>query len=149
VVDNNVDKDNGVKPTTLDQGSASAEPFRLMDLPLELRCHIYSFVLPQDLLILFERSGRGADGKPIRFTLGVRKGEDVALRIGGLSSYKTRTRYRQTATVSQLRYATVETQLFRISKLVRNEAQGKRSLSAHNLHAHSSSDFVWDQHLQV
>jgi hypothetical protein len=132
VADNNMDKDTGVEPTRLGQGPASVEPFRLMDLPPELRCHIYSFVLPQDMLIIFELSGRGKDGNPIRVALGVRKGEDVALQIGGPSSYRTRDEtHRLWKTVSRLKHATVETQLFRVNKLIRNEAQGELSLLAH------------------
>jgi hypothetical protein len=91
----------------------------------------YSVVLPQDLLVVFERGGRGADGKPILFTLGVRKSRDIALQIGGPSSFQTRSSPLQPRkTVSLLKHATVETQLFRVSKFVRNEAQGKLSIVA-------------------
>ncbi len=95
--------------------------FRLLDLPAELRYHIYSFLIPHKMVITFERSDWLDGGEPDWTTYAYRKGVDVPLRIGGDSFYKN-------SKVRRHNHFTVETQLFRVSKFVSNEARCKLSL---------------------
>jgi hypothetical protein len=129
------------------QKSAPAEAFRLMDLPPELRSHIYSFLLPQDMVITWRQVDIGlryrtGNGKPFYLALAVRKGEDIALRIGGPSYHDDKVtvvdRYMAfdwmpTYLLEWPKHPAVETQLFLVSKAVCNEAQGKSPPRARDL----------------
>jgi hypothetical protein len=95
--------------------------FRLLDLPVELRYHVYSFLIPRNMSITFERCGWLESGEPDWTTNGFRKGEDVPSKIGGNPFYRN-------TTVRRYNHVTVETQLFRVSKFVSNEALCKSSL---------------------
>ena len=100
--------------------------FRLLDLPAELRYHVYSFLIPNDMVITFENCGWLRSGEPDWTTNGIRKGEDVPSRIGGNPFYKN-------TLVRRWNHITVETQLFRVSKFVSNEALCKLSPYLHSL----------------
>ena len=112
-----VDDEHVNETKALGQTPASTISFRFLDLPAELRYDVYSFVLPTDMNITFDR-----------IDLGNRKYDFAAyclqphgrkpLRIGRKPDYGT-------ARARRKDYFTVETQLFQVSKFVSNEAKCK------------------------
>jgi hypothetical protein len=98
-------------PDTTSTVPSPTEPFRFLDLPAEMRCHIYSFVLPSNMVITFERPELELD--PGWVVRGLSKGEDASKVIGGKDWVDGR------------KHAKAETQLFLVSKFVSNECQGK------------------------
>ncbi|KAI4705213.1 hypothetical protein J4E81_000093 [Alternaria sp. BMP 2799] len=88
--------------------------FRLLDLPAELRIHVYSFLIPHNMEITFERYGWSSSNEPDWTTNAFRKDEDFSYKIGSNPYYKN-------TKVRRYNHFTVETQLFRVSKFVSNE----------------------------
>jgi hypothetical protein len=98
--------------------------FRLLDLPLELRNHIYSFLLPYNVIISHKRRrllsthGNGGNlsfrcNKEVQWFLHVttkKNGENVRFAIG---------RQRRT-----WKHARVQTQLFLVNKAISSDTQG-------------------------
>jgi hypothetical protein len=95
------------EPNTANGASTPITPFRFLDLPAELRCHIYSFVIPSLLVITFEHDGFNW------VVHGLRKGESGTQEIGG--EYGN----------VEPGHITVETQLFLVNKFISNECQGR------------------------
>ncbi|KAF1939966.1 hypothetical protein EJ02DRAFT_407434 [Clathrospora elynae] len=88
------------------------EPFRFLDLPAELRCHVLSFVLPQDMIITFKRDGMEENKQPRWIARGFPKGKKDVHGIVGDLTYR-----------AWKLHTAVETQSFRVSKRFSNEAQ--------------------------
>ncbi|KAI2483465.1 hypothetical protein Ptr902_05782 [Pyrenophora tritici-repentis] len=117
-------RNNGEQVTTndddgnLDPTAAFTAAFRLFALPTELRHHIYSFLIPQSLTITFvhhtpKRSWCRRD--PYWVANGISKDGSV-IQLGGDPFY------RRTG-VRRHHHFKVESQLFRVSKLFRNDVQ--------------------------
>ncbi|USP73568.1 uncharacterized protein yc1106_00842 [Curvularia clavata] len=109
-----LDDDDSNQDKALNQTSAVTS-FRLLDLPTELRYHVYSFVLPTDRNITFDRVSLG-NGKFDFFAYCLQPCGRASVPIG-------RKPYHSYAGSRREDYIAVATQLFRVSKFVSNEAQ--------------------------
>lgn len=112
-----VDDEHVNETKALGQTPASTISFRFLDLPAELRYDVYSFVLPTDMTISFERVIL-PDGQSDFVAFGLEQHGRKPLRIGRKPDYGT-------ARARRKDYFTVETQLFQVSKFVSNEAKCK------------------------
>jgi hypothetical protein len=103
--------------------------FRFMDLPAELRTYIYSFFLPNKLVITHFKHNYSGNA-PFMYDIEVltKDGELAPLKMGkqGRRDWRNARRHPPPGTVT----SSVETNLFRVNKLVSNEARG-RSPSLH------------------
>lgn len=111
---------NDTEQTSRNYSSPSMIGFRLLDLPAELRIHVYSFLIPHNMEITFERYGWSSSNEPDWTTNAFRKDEDFSYKIGSNPYYKN-------TKVRRYNHFTVETQLFRVSKFVSNETKCKSS----------------------
>ncbi|KAI4941033.1 hypothetical protein J4E91_011026 [Alternaria rosae] len=114
--------------------------FRLLDLPAELRIHVYSFLVPHNMVITFERYGRSSGSEPNWTTNAFQKGDDVPYKIGGNPYYRN-------TKVRRYNHFTVETQLFRVSESVSNEVKSiLYGSNTYNLTVHGNA--MWPKSLR-
>ncbi|KAH7064075.1 hypothetical protein BKA63DRAFT_572509 [Paraphoma chrysanthemicola] len=97
--------------------------FRLMDLPAELRVHIYQYLLPYNLIISHVQSGtmfrNGQRNVPRwRITPTTKTGEAVLMMIGAQNWWRG-----ARLPHSHRHWSRVETQLFLVNKEISNEAR--------------------------
>ncbi|KNG52124.1 hypothetical protein DDE82_003528 [Stemphylium lycopersici] len=105
IADNDFEEDESIAGSTVEQTPAPVSSVGFLGLPAELRCHVYPFLLPHDMIITFERYDV-VDGQPVYNVLGRWRGETSAVRMGGNPFY--------TGThILRDNRMTVETQLFR------------------------------------
>ncbi|KAI4632942.1 hypothetical protein J4E80_000302 [Alternaria sp. BMP 0032] len=131
---------NDTEQTSRNYSSPSMIGFRLLDLPAELRIHVYSFLIPHNMEITFERYGWSSSNEPDWTTNAFRKDEDVSYKIGSNPYYKN-------TKVRRYNHFTVETQLFRVSKFVSNETKSVMyGSNTYNFTVHGNS--MWPKSLR-
>jgi hypothetical protein len=116
--DNEIEEVNGNAQAACNYTPPFMLGFRLLDLPAEIRYHVWAFLIPHNVVITFERCGWLNYDEPEWITNGFTKGEDVPSSIGG-NPFHRNTRVRRS------NHFTVETQLFLVSQFVSNEARCK------------------------
>lgn len=102
--------------------------FRFMDLPAELRVHIYSFLLPHNLIISHDSHCKGSKRwhPHWRINTTTKKTGKIVPIATGHEYGSRRWRYGQgwVDNPSPIEEFHVETQLFRVSKEILGEARG-------------------------
>ncbi|KAF1830728.1 hypothetical protein BDW02DRAFT_601434 [Decorospora gaudefroyi] len=109
---------HGTDSAGVSRAPAPMEQSRLLDMPAELRCYVFSLLLPSRLTITLDMKHDSDDVEIPWYVWALRAGDDTVFQIGGTGAYSCRGKEPK-----PLRRITVPTELFRVNKLVSNETQ--------------------------
>jgi len=128
--------------------------FRIMDLPAELRVHIYSFLLPHNLLLSHRQSGNAFNvdqkGVQMEWIIDARKKKSGIVVPFAMGKRLVGGWAKCNGVLIRDKLPHAQTQLFRVNKEISNEARGKFCFIAHHRHSTNiSSDSLRWKYLRV